>query len=413
MIRAKIWQCVLTLFLGIITGLILVVFAFSLPIAPAKKNVYQSLVVFEEEGTYPELIEGHYNSRLDNFTDAIMLTNAINGEGDNLLDKALNVYRILYDEKNPCEGLIAYAHNEPGYSISSYSRYWHGYLIFLKPLLLLFTYQEIRLLNIAVQMLTIILLIVLLVRKNLCRYLLPLGISIWYLCPIATAESLQFSSVFYITVISMLIFLKWEKIIIEKDFLFFCIIGIATAFFDLLSYPLVTLGMPLTLYIACSKKATMVELIKKTFVMCVFWGVGYTGMWGGKWLVASLLTDHNAIAEAIDAVLIRTSREVSYAPAAISVTNTYWRNLNVFLTSKLFLLITFASSLFMILKCRRTVKLTTAAIVPFILIAILPFIWYAFAANHSYVHFWFTYRTLTVSVFALLCILVRICGSDF
>ena len=33
---------------------------------------------------------------------------------------------------------------------------------------------------------------------------------------------------------------------------------------------------------------------------------------------------------------------------------------------------------------------------PFLLVAMLPFVWYLFASNHSYIHFWFTYRELVI-----------------
>lgn len=38
----------------------------------------------------------------------------------------------------------------------------------------------------------------------------------------------------------------------------------------------------------------------------------------------------------------------------------------------------------------------------FLLIAIIPFVWYMVLANHSYVHYWFTYRELAIFIFAIL-----------
>ncbi len=35
-------------------------------------------------------------------------------------------------------------------------------------------------------------------------------------------------------------------------------------------------------------------------------------------------------------------------------------------------------------------------------ISIYPILWYIVLANHSYMHFWFTYRSLGVTVFAVL-----------
>ncbi|MFA5639888.1 MAG: hypothetical protein WC946_05300, partial [Bacteroidales bacterium] len=34
----------------------------------------------------------------------------------------------------------------------------------------------------------------------------------------------------------------------------------------------------------------------------------------------------------------------------------------------------------------------------FMLIAILPYVWFFVVANHSYLHYWFTYRTQAFSI---------------
>jgi hypothetical protein len=47
-------------------------------------------------------------------------------------------------------------------------------------------------------------------------------------------------------------------------------------------------------------------------------------------------------------------------------------------------------------------------IIPFIITAIMPFVWYAAVTQHSYEHHWFTFRGTVVSVFALLCAVVSI-----
>ena len=41
-------------------------------------------------------------------------------------------------------------------------------------------------------------------------------------------------------------------------------------------------------------------------------------------------------------------------------------------------------------------------ILPILVISIYPILWYIVLANHSYMHFWFTYRSLGVTVFAVL-----------
>lgn len=38
-------------------------------------------------------------------------------------------------------------------------------------------------------------------------------------------------------------------------------------------------------------------------------------------------------------------------------------------------------------------------------IACYPFFWYIVFRNHSYIHYWFTYREIGISIFAIGCLL--------
>src|SRR5699024_5922954 len=62
--------------------------------------------------------------------------------------------------------------------------------------------------------------------------------------------SLQFSSMFYIMFISMIVLLLYHEKIEENNlelYIFF-VIGSITSFLDLLTVPLISLGIPLTTY---------------------------------------------------------------------------------------------------------------------------------------------------------------------
>ena len=44
----------------------------------------------------------------------------------------------------------------------------------------------------------------------------------------------------------------------------------------------------------------------------------------------------------------------------------------------------------------------------YFIIAVIPFIWYVVSGRHSYIHYWFIYRELCITVFALLTGIVKI-----
>ena len=63
--------------------------------------------------------------------------------------------------------------------------------------------------------------------------------------------SMQYAPIFFIMLISVFILLKFKDKLLENNNLiyYFLIIGMATSFFDLLTYPLITLRTPLIFYL--------------------------------------------------------------------------------------------------------------------------------------------------------------------
>ena len=232
--KEKMARSMQILCIGVVLGTLFCIGVFLLPTKAMHDNVKDSLVILEEEGLYPQLIKGYIGSRLDNFTDAIMLTNVIGEENDSVIENAFNVNRIYYKDKNPVESLCLYAKNaQVHYNVSSYARYWHGYLVILKPLFLLFTYSSIRLWNSIGQMAVVILFVKVLIERGLKRYLLPFLLSLIYVFPGTISKSLQLSSVFYVAMFSMIALTNIKNR--KYDYLYFLCIGMATSFFDLLT----------------------------------------------------------------------------------------------------------------------------------------------------------------------------------
>lgn len=61
-----------------------------------------------------------------------------------------------------------------------------------------------------------------------------------------------------------------------------------------------------------------------------------------------------------------------------------------------------------IFRSRRQLADVCIDAIPFMLIALMPFVWYALAGQHSYEHHWFTFRGLMTTVFAGMCICARL-----
>ena len=197
----------------------------------------------------------------------------------------------------------------------------------------------------------------------------------------------------------------------KHPWLFFLSLGMATSYFDFLTYPLVTLGIPLVLYLNL-ENTSWKQRLHQIIRLCLWWGVGYVGFWAEKWLLGSLVLRENLFLEARDSILLRASHET--VGQAITYTATLKNNLQPYaLRTWILLWVLLAVGSLLLALHRRVLSVRRlTALAPLILAACLPFVWYYFTQNHSYIHFGFTHRELAITFFALSCFFVRLCCRD-
>lgn len=394
-----------------VAGLLLLLAAFSLPSGRTQENMATSAAIFAKEGAYPQVNTLGANSQLDNFTDALMLMNAAYVEDTSLLDRVINVYRPVVNGENPAQVFVScYGEGEPADDVSAYPRYWHGYLVTLKPLLMLFEYGQIRVINAMVVAALALGVAVMMYRRGLGRYVLAYLIALMMIDPVAISHSLQFMTVYCLYSLAAIVFLwKREKLLASETrlLIFFTLTGCLTSYFDFLTYPLVTYGVPATLYLCSVPDATWKKALKGLVLTLVAWGVGYVGMWTGKWILGSLLGGGNLLEEALRLLRIRTSNSDA-AGAQASLFMLVKRQLFRLKSPSLavaavYVLVTGVC----FLKRAPRRKLAGLSWLPWIALCVLPFVWYVGAFNHSYVHAFFTYRELMITAFCGMCLLTR------
>ena len=133
---------------------VLLLAAYALPGEPVRDHVYDSAVKIAGEGLYPEYLNFKL-FQMDNYTDTIMLTEAASADEAPPLtammtNTAYNVdnFETLADdlqwyiERDWAAG--AQRTDAPALVPFSYARYWHGYLIWLRPLLLVTDITGVR-----------------------------------------------------------------------------------------------------------------------------------------------------------------------------------------------------------------------------------------------------------------------------
>ncbi|MGS4723035.1 hypothetical protein [Citrobacter farmeri] len=266
------------------------IFIYTLPSVNAPDNISQSHKIFNEEGNYRVLsTEFKSQTQLDNFTDLrIMVPRSASSD-------------------NPSFAAI---------DMGGYSRYWHGYQVVLRPLISFFNYEQVRFL------LSTLLISLLCVSSSLIWKRMGLVYSICFVVSMcfvhieAIGMSVQFSSVFFIAMISSIFILKSDRYddgIIGRLGIpaFFMIIGSVTNFFDLLTAPLLTLTLPLSILIIINDDVTLTNL-KTIVITSISWSVGYALTWISKWIISYLFISHSAISDAINQIFFRSMGSEKY-----------------------------------------------------------------------------------------------------
>ena len=389
-------------------GLMLNVAAFLLPDNRIHEHVMGAAETFRQEGTFPRLIQGYDGSIPDNNTDAWMLLLADYHGNENPLNKALMAYYSVYtNEHTNFYGIdsIVCADKNDVVEARTYTRYWHGWIFPLRFALIFFTYSDIRMLLQVIQMLLTMLAIIGLYKNKLYSSLIPFGVALLFLMPSTISQSIDYSCV-YLIMLAAIAYLCWVSDTIEKigyD-VFFLILGMLTSYNDFLTAPLITLGLPLIVLLDLRRsKTTLNAQITMVMKCTILWGVGYFGMWAMKWLFAFLLADYS-IADAVDRARFRTSN--SFNEQVITYIDALVQNLRVIKKRPYVLLIVFGMiNAILPWKTEKKISKHSCKIllgVPYLIIGLYPFIWWYALRNHSYLHWHFTYRNISVFVFAFL-----------
>lgn len=394
-------------------GYLLLVVAFSLPTARMRSHLESTPDTFSNGSVV--LVKDDTSTHLDYLTEATILSEAIYDGDESAFTKAAAIYSII----PPSDETLNWSYAKLTAALSSnrdtaygaYDRYWQGQNAILRPLLLLFDYKDILRLNMLVQLGLMLWIAYLLPRRQLGYLLLPFVILFGALTPAATSLCLQYTPCFLIMAGGCAFLLCYPDAVKKHSWLFFLSLGMATSYFDFLTYPLVTLSIPLVLYLNL-ENTSWKQRLQQIIRLCLWWGVGYVGFWAEKWLLGSLVLRENLFLEARDSILLRASHET--VGQAITYTATLKNNLQPYaLRTWILLWVLLALGSLLLALHRRVLSVRRlTALAPLILVACMPFVWYYFTQNHSYIHFSFTHRELAITFFALSCFFVRLCCRD-
>lgn len=398
--------------ISVIAGTVILTIVFCLPVNTMTRHVNSSAVTMLKSTFETEDRLGQYLwENREVYTDAIMVQNAIEKiEGKNAFEHAMWAYHLDLDENvwTP-EASLMYRSEGGDTSVMflhQYSRYWHGYLVYLKPLLLLFDWEQIVWTGGILQVLLTAAVLFMAVRIRKTEIGIAMIAGLLFMKPIRMGISLAMGVCWIITLLAMLFILFRHDRIEQKDRYpeFFLIIGILVAYFDFLTYPMVTLGFPLCVYFLIKKEEDLKRNVIKMIAFCICWGLGYVGMWGMKWLIADAALHIGTIKLAFSSILGWTEAlgGRSRFSGALYTVSLNIKEYDSWFYPVLAAALVLADAAAFVYACRRTsLKRAAAGCIPFVLIALVPFAWYFVVQHHSGLHVAFTFRIISVAGMAL------------
>lgn len=427
-------------------GTILLVLVFCLPTGRMKEHVAVSAgeMLGQKDRISGSRFFDYIQTNRETYTDAIMVQNAIERIPEkSVYEHAMRMYHNDLEEAfwTPEDSLKAYCAGQDTATmyLHEYTRYWHGYLVYLKPLLLLFSWKQLSVAGVLLQLLLMAAAAWLSVRKKQPGVAVAMVVGFLFMKPLLVLVSLTMTVCWVITLASLIFMLMKNDWLREKKLYpeFFLMVGVLTSYFDFLTYPIVTLGFPLCAFFLLNGNASagkggnfrqsrqaakegipkgvgnggvLKDTVRRVVGYSICWGIGYAGMWAMKWIIADLTLHTGTIRDAVWSIIGRTEA-IGGRPRFNG--GFYVIGLNLLEYDHVIYpvmagVIALASLALVVTACRK--KGTAAVLtglVPYLIIFCMPFVWIIVVQHHSALHARFTFRILAVAVLAVGCMGIK------
>lgn len=403
--RKKLIQYLGVLALSVAAALLLLLIAACIPQGPIDVHVAQSAEQLKKEGAYPILFDGSHTAILDNYTDALILSQS---KAASISDPSSILLNPLFETgEDPVEDLYAYVHGEDPQPTSFYVRYWMGFRVIMRLCLYFLNHYQIRR-YLAVVVLGLWTAAICSVSRNInTKAAFLFAMSVIFCRPQMVVMSPQFSCCFLIAFTAMLLVPRLYRK--GRDFgMVFFEIGIVTMFLDFYTTPLLTFGLPfLYLYLLSHKDGKTLGW-KALLKLAGAWLAGYVGMWFAKMLLTTLLTDVNGLENGLISMIyrlgIRKTPGTESAYSFWSALRAIWFAFYCDSTGKVVLVLAVATAVISVAVrfVRRKMRLGDLSRHAMVLAAAaIPILWMLAAPQPTSIHYWFQYRSTVVTFWGL------------
>lgn len=389
------------------------VLSAKIPQSAIRANVLESAEYLCKSQVFEEVTEGKKSSMIDRYADSILLGIAYQYDAAHPLESVMKSSYYHMPMANENENLLEAVSN--GYEANQqYLRYWHGSNAVVRPLLVLFSIREIYVCG-AVVLTGLILALFWLFWKH--KAFAPAAgmaaglvlTSVWYV-----PFSLEYTWMHLLMLILSLVALslayrsRWNWLGI-----FFLISGMLTSYLDFLTTETLSFLVPLLLLLWTDRRQNGAQALRTLFSKAgkaaAVWGCGYAGMWIMKWLLAALCLHENVLPYVLEHVGERLGGDIgiswwSYLTGAVGRNISCLFPLEYGVTGKMIALALLLGFAYLGYVYRKK-QICQPMITIYVLAGLIPYIRYLVLHNHSYLHFFFTYRAQMATILAAVLIL--------
>ena len=286
--------------------IIFAVLSCMLPDKSIKANIEKSAPKMAKEGLYPKAIINMDQCQMDNFTDALIMNQIYRIDPKRPVHDAMKMVRA--DEEGhgwDQIGLLLRMTKGEDLEEVPYARYWHGNTFLFRPCFMLMDYNMLRWWIYVVSSLLLVAFFCAYYRVAGLPKTLALTLGFAATCSFVTQFSMQFFPILAITIIASFLVIKRGET--KNNGLLFFIVGSLACYFDLLTTPLLTLGIPLVVMLSLKRnegfllKDNLWEIIR----LALLWGLGFGLTFVTKWALATLILGYNVFTDAFDTGLYR------------------------------------------------------------------------------------------------------------
>lgn len=394
----------------------LLVLTSCIPNESIKKRLLDSALSYQQKEPYVFGENGRFNGIADNYADAILLNVLWNIKSDDPVRSALDTQYYDGEEYGENWGLYcAINGTEPN---TDYSRYWHGSVIWLRPLLLVADVDQIKLIGLGAAVFLLGINLILLFRQKQYFAAVALTVSLLAAGFLKIRLSLEYQPAFLVCLLMCIFFLLLEK---KKDvyLLYLSVVsGVSIAFVDFLTTELLTILVPLILVFIVRAESGRVGTLKKNIWLAfrcgLAWVLSYAMTFVTKWAAVSLATGENRFLTSIASAEVRMYgvdaeeglpliKQIPYAVFA-NLSTLFGGRLRVdFPRMLLGMALVFGlwGAIYYLFHGQKNREMFLLML----LLGVVPYVRYLALSNHSYLHEFFTYRAQVATILAMLAAL--------